>query len=68
MIGTTEWIIIAVVVLILFGSAAIPRFARSLGKAKSEFEKGVREGRDEGEKKNRPQNPRRKPAGRAQKS
>jgi sec-independent protein translocase protein TatA len=44
MLGSTEILVIAVVVLILFGSAAIPRFARSLGKAKKEFEEGMKEG------------------------
>jgi sec-independent protein translocase protein TatA len=49
MIGTTEILIIAGVVLVLFGSAAIPKFARSLGKARKEFEAGVKEGMREGE-------------------
>jgi len=44
--GTTEILIIAAVVLILFGAAAIPRFAKSLGKAKGEFEKGLKEGKE----------------------
>jgi sec-independent protein translocase protein TatA len=44
MLGSTEIIIIAVVVLVLFGGAAIPTFARSLGRAKKEFEEGVKEG------------------------
>ncbi len=43
MIGSTEVIIIAIVILVLFGSAALPKFARSLGKAKKEFEKGIKE-------------------------
>ncbi len=43
MIGTTEWILILAVVLLLFGGTAIPRIARSLGKARAEFEKGTRE-------------------------
>ena len=47
MTGTAEIIVIAVVVLVLFGAAAIPRFAKSLGQAKAEFEKGVKEGRGE---------------------
>jgi sec-independent protein translocase protein TatA len=51
MIGTTEIIIIAVVVLVLFGAAAIPRFAKSLGQAKAEFEKGAKEGKEKAEKK-----------------
>ncbi|MDA3811144.1 MAG: twin-arginine translocase TatA/TatE family subunit [Spirochaetaceae bacterium] len=44
MIGTTEIIIIALVILVLFGAAAIPKFAHSLGKAKKEFQKGLKEG------------------------
>ena len=44
MIGSTELLIIALVVLVLFGAAAIPRFARSLGKARKEFKKGLEEG------------------------
>jgi len=44
MIGTTEILIIAGVVLVIFGGAAIPRFARSLGRARKEFEAGVHDG------------------------
>jgi sec-independent protein translocase protein TatA len=47
MIGTHELIIVAFVVLILFGATAIPKFARSLGQAKREFEKGVKDGSKE---------------------
>jgi len=47
MIGTNELIVIALVVLVLFGASAIPKFARSLGQAKREFEKGVKEGYEE---------------------
>jgi len=36
-----EWILlILVVVLLLFGAKKIPEFARSLGKAKAEFQRG----------------------------
>ncbi len=54
MIGTTEIVIIVGVVLVLFGAAAIPKFARSLGRAKKEFEQGIKEGQidDEDKKKN----------------
>jgi len=48
MIGSTEIIIIAVVVLVLFGATAIPRFARSLGKARREFKEGLAEGEKDG--------------------
>ena len=43
MFGTTEMIVIALVIFVLFGAAAIPKFAKSLGQAKREFEKGVKE-------------------------
>jgi sec-independent protein translocase protein TatA len=36
-IGTTEIVIIAVVVLLLFGAKKLPEFARGLVKAKKEF-------------------------------
>jgi sec-independent protein translocase protein TatA len=58
MTGAWEIIVIAAVVLILFGAAAIPRFAKSLGQAKAEFEKGVKEGRAEkGKENDRDRNP-----------
>jgi len=47
MIGTTELIIIVVVILVLFGASAIPKFARSLGQAKKEFTKAIKEGESE---------------------
>lgn len=46
MIGPNEWLLIILAVLVLFGASAIPKFARSLGKAKSEFEKGLKEGKE----------------------
>jgi len=46
MIGTNELLIIALVILVLFGASAIPKFARSLGQAKKEFDKGTKEGFD----------------------
>ena len=45
MLGSTELLVIAGVVLLLFGATAIPRIARSLGRARREFEKGLEEGR-----------------------
>ena len=41
-IGPQEIIIIALVVLVLFGGSKIPQLARSLGQAKKEFEEGVK--------------------------
>lgn len=43
--GPFEIIVIAGVVFLLFGAAALPKIARSIGKAKSEFEKGLKEGK-----------------------
>lgn len=48
MFGTNEIIVIALVVLVLFGASAIPKFARSLGRAKKEFEKGINDTSEEG--------------------
>ena len=45
MLGTSEVIVIVVVVMVLFGASAIPKFAKSIGQAKAEFEKGVKEGK-----------------------
>jgi sec-independent protein translocase protein TatA len=43
MIGSTELIVIVIVILVLFGASAIPKFARSLGEAKKEFSKAIKE-------------------------
>ena len=51
MIGHGELVIIVLVVLILFGATAIPKFARSLGQAKKEFSKAMKEGETEEEEK-----------------
>lgn len=50
MIGTNEILVIAMVVLVLFGAGAIPKFAKSLGQAKKEFEKGLKDGSEAGGK------------------
>jgi len=44
MFGTQELLIIALVIFVLFGAAAIPKFAKSLGMAKKEFDKGLKDG------------------------
>ena len=41
--GMDGIIVLIVVVVLIFGGAAIPKLARNLGSAKHEFEKGVKE-------------------------
>ena len=43
----SEWgiIIVLVVVVLVFGGSQLPKLARSLGSAQSEFKKGLAEGR-----------------------
>lgn len=48
-----EWIIVAVVVLVLFGGSQIPKLARSLGQAQKEFKTGLKEGAAEDESEER---------------
>jgi sec-independent protein translocase protein TatA len=48
-IGTTELVIIAIIILILFGSR-LPTVMRSLGQGVVEFKKGVQGIEDESEK------------------
>jgi sec-independent protein translocase protein TatA len=42
-LGTPELLIIAVLVLVLFGAKKLPTFARSLGKSMGEFKKAREE-------------------------
>lgn len=42
-VGTTEWIVIGAVVLLLFGGKKIPEFFKGLGDAVKEFRKASRE-------------------------
>ena len=42
--GPDLLIVVIVIAVVIFGGAAIPKLARSLGSAKTEFEKGLKEG------------------------
>ena len=42
--GATELLLIAAVILLLFGARKIPEIARGLGRSMSEFKKGMSEG------------------------
>jgi sec-independent protein translocase protein TatA len=42
-----ELLLVIAVIALLFGSTKLPKLARSLGSAKNEFERGLKEGADE---------------------
>jgi Sec-independent protein translocase protein TatA len=46
--GPDLLIVAIVLVVLLFGGAAIPKLARNLGSAKNQFEKGMEEGKTAG--------------------
>jgi Sec-independent protein translocase protein TatA len=46
--GPDLLIVAIILVVLLFGGAAIPKLARNLGSAKNQFEKGMDEGKAEG--------------------
>ena len=46
--GGTEVLIVCGVIVLLFGGAAIPKFARNIGKAKKEFEQGLKDSQKAG--------------------
>jgi sec-independent protein translocase protein TatA len=43
-LGAPELLIILLVILLIFGGAKLPKLARSLGQAQSEFKKGIHDG------------------------
>lgn len=45
--GPDLLIVVIVIAVVIFGGAAIPKLARSLGSAKTEFEKGIKTGSSE---------------------
>jgi len=42
-IGTAEWLIIALIVILLFGGKKIPEFFRGLGESIKEFKKASKD-------------------------
>jgi sec-independent protein translocase protein TatA len=45
--GVDGIIVIVVIVVVLFGGSQIPKLARSLGSAQSQFKKGLEEGKSD---------------------
>jgi TatA/E family protein of Tat protein translocase len=42
-----SWLFVAVIGIFLFGASKLPELARSLGRSRAEFQKGLREGAKE---------------------
>ena len=40
--GPTEWVVILMIVLVMFGAKKLPELAKSLGQGMNEFRKAVR--------------------------
>ncbi|CAB4548641.1 unannotated protein [freshwater metagenome] len=49
MFGGNEWLIVAIVALVLFGGSQLPKLAKNLGSAQKEFKKGLAEGKEDDE-------------------
>ena len=47
MLGPTEWILLALIVIVLFGGKKIPELARGLGKGIREFKSAKNQIKDE---------------------
>lgn len=43
-IGTPEILIVALVIVLVFGASQLPKLARSMGQAQKEFKQGLKEG------------------------
>jgi sec-independent protein translocase protein TatA len=41
--GASEWIILLILAIFLFGAKRIPELARNLGRAKGEFQAGIKD-------------------------
>jgi len=52
MIGTTEIIVIALIILLLFGGSQIPKLMKGIGKGVRSYKKGLAGEEDDEEKKN----------------
>jgi sec-independent protein translocase protein TatA len=46
--GPDLLVVVIVVAVLIFGGSAIPKLARNLGSAKTEFEKGLKTSKDDG--------------------
>jgi len=56
-VGPAELIIVLLIVLLIFGSAKLPKLARSMGQAAHEFRKGLHLGADDDTSESEPAKP-----------
>lgn len=49
MFSGNEWLIVVIIALVLFGGSQIPKLAKNLGQAQTEFKKGLSDGKAEDE-------------------
>ncbi len=49
-LGSSELIIVLVIVLLVFGGSQLPKLAKNLGKAQKEFKDGFAEGAEDDDK------------------
>ena len=54
-IGMPELLVILLIALLIFGAARLPQIGRALGKTIAEFKKGLKEGENEIEEKDKKQ-------------
>ena len=52
-LGSTEVLVIVVLIVLLFGGKKLPQLGGALGKAINNFKKGLKEGLDENAEKNK---------------
>jgi sec-independent protein translocase protein TatA len=45
--GTSEFMVVAVIVLVLFGGSQLPKLAKNLGSAQRELKKAMEEGKSD---------------------
>lgn len=46
-IGAPEILIVAIVIVLVFGASQLPKLARSVGQAQKEFKQGLKEGAED---------------------